>query len=562
MAQIFDFQLSAKQYVDLALEKHRLGDSISSARYARKAIKTNKTYLPAYGVLSFLYADEHEFELANKTLFVGMNESHNWDDPNARRQLAHNYMQLDMLDVAMYYADNVDNDLYDALGHALDAQDEKGADLYLSYPRGEEYYDRLIARAFESAGRGDMEKALKILEEVSCVDSEKANQATLMLFTMKNDADGIIEFGEKMIEKGDDNSAIRCTLASAYLLKGRENEARQAVEPLLEEEKPDIETAFMLLPVVVNLNMHSQVVRLIDYAKKISSHNSMRLMLWFAQGLYNIGQPDEARKIMAGLRDFYGEDSPAEYYLNLFGQKPESVEYSLTLPMQGSTKNLEVVRDLLIMSEQDLEKFEKEHCSNCDNLEYYTHWAFAHGNKNMQNALIARFIFDSRLDRIVQSSLVSGELPYDVMSMLVYALAHLNGGVRPLEFNIVAQERFKHIRFFLPRAFNAMPHVLQSAVQLSFADIIFTDEDPNFYLEKLTALVNSIVDINIDGKLVYSSKQREKLGNIRSADTLVGVLLGKVYEDDEPREAVLARYGLNPRLYDKYYNIVFGDDND
>ena len=43
---------------------------------------------------------------------------------------------------------------------------------------------------------------------------------------------------------------------------------------------------------------------------------------------------------------------------------------------------------------------------------------------------------------------------------------------------------------------------------------------------------------------------------------MVGVLLGKVYEADEPREAVIERYGLSEKLYDKYYNIVFGDDND
>ena len=42
----------------------------------------------------------------------------------------------------------------------------------------------------------------------------------------------------------------------------------------------------------------------------------------------------------------------------------------------------------------------------------------------------------------------------------------------------------------------------------------------------------------------------------------MGVLLGKVYEEEESREDVLERYGLNERTYDKYVNIFFGDDDD
>ena len=71
-----------------------------------------------------------------------------------------------------------------------------------------------------------------------------------------------------------------------------------------------------------------------------------------------------------------------------------------------------------------------------------------------------------------------------------------------------------------------------------------------------------MVDLGEGGKLVYSGRPREKLSSLRSADTLVGVFLSKVYEEDETRESVIERYKLNEKLYDKYYNIIFGENDD
>ncbi len=562
MAQNLDFQLSASQYLTLALDSYRKGDIISSARYARKAIKTDEKFLPAYGVLSYLYADEHEYELSNKIIFKAMHLTGNTDDEKLRRQLTQNFIAMDMPDVAMYYADSTDPDLYDALEMAMEEAPRLKPDLYLSYPRGEEYYDRLISRAFEIAGAGDIETALNMLEEITDENCEQASQAQLILYTMKNDAQAVIEFGEKMIALNPDSTAVRCTLANAYVIKDRIKEARETIAPLLEQPEPSLETAFMILPVAVNLDMDGEVVRLIKRIRQINLRNTMRIMQWFSQALYNIGERDEARKIMVAVREFYGEDSAAAYYLKLYAKGPDRVDYAIMLPKDGAEHNAETVAGLLAMSDDEIDQFEKEHNSECDNLDYYVHWAFVYGSKNMQNAILARFMFDMRSTRIIEDQLVSGELSYEMMTTLIYALAHLNEGARPIEFDIVAQDRFKHIRFNLPKTFGNLPSNFQSAVQLSIADIIFTDEEPNMFLAKLTDLIDDIVHYDEQGEIVFSSKQREKLKGIRSATTMVGVLLGKVYEADEPREAVIERYGLSEKLYDKYYNIVFGDDND
>ena len=52
-----------------------------------------------------------------------------------------------------------------------------------------------------------------------------------------------------------------------------------------------------------------------------------------------------------------------------------------------------------------------------------------------------------------------------------------------------------------------------------------------------------------------------KIGMLRSEETMVGVLLARVYFDDpDPDEDAMGRYNLNERTYYKYKKIFFGDD--
>ncbi|MDE7372542.1 MAG: hypothetical protein K2N18_00605, partial [Clostridia bacterium] len=218
--------------------------------------------------------------------------------------------------------------------------------------------------------------------------------------------------------------------------------------------------------------------------------------------------------------------------------------------------------EIMLMSDEELTKFDKTHQSVGDNLEYYAHWAFTSGNKSLQKALLSRLIVYKRVWEILGNCLVSGELSYGVMNAFIDAFTMMNDRIHPVEFDIVAQDRFKHIEFMMPRALQQMPTTLRAAVLLAVEDIIFTDEDPNYYLKRLVKLVNSIVDIGSEGKLVYSTKSREKLGMVRSDDTLAGVFLACGYEEDETRESIIERYHLSPKLYDKYFKIIFGEDDD
>ena len=563
MAKILDFNLSTKQLVDLALEKMKKGDVIGSARYARSALKQNRRAAIAYGVLGCLFCDENEIELANKIIFKGLHESKDHDNPHLRRQLALNFLHLDMPEVAMYYADDGEFDIIDTLDNILDEERETIPDLYLSYPPTEEYYERLVSKAYELASGGDLASAMDIVDGIPREFDDLTTKSKLVLYSMANDVDAIIAFAERMIAEKRDNLAVRCTLASAYLMKNREEEALEIATPILESAGDDLENLFMILPIAVSLNMHGDIIKII---KSINDRpkfkSSRRLMIWYAQALYNIGQPDVAKAIMSDLNDYYAEEAPAYYYLKEFAKNPEKVDYSLTLPQSGCLHNMDVIREIMLMSDDELAAFDKTHQSVGDNLDYYAHWAFTSGNKSLQKALLSRLITYKRAWEIFQNSLVSGELSYGVMNAFIDAFTMLNDRIHPVEFDIVAQDRFKHIEFMLPRALQQMPSTLRAAVLLSIEDIIFTDEDPNYYLKRLVKFINGIVDINSEGKLVYSSKSREKLSSVRSEDTLAGVFLAFVYEEDETRETVIERYHLSPKLYDKYVKIIFGDDDD
>ncbi len=563
MARISDFNLSAKQLVDFALDRYRKGDIFGSARYVRNALAQNKRSAIAYSVLGCLLSEGNELELANKALYKGLHQSRDYENLHLRRQLALNFLRLNQPEVAMYYTDDREVDIIDALDGMFGFDGDGGPDLYLSYPPSEEYYERMLAKAYELASEGDVDAAMKIIDGIPDDYNELIAKSKLILFTINNDVDSVIEFGERMIKEGKDTSPVRCTLASAYMLKERSKEAYEIAKPLIENPDGELETLLMVLPVAVSLEMHGDIVRLIkliyDHPR---FHSSKRLMIWYSQALYNVGQREAARAVMSDMNALYGEEAPAYYYLKLYAGEPEKVEYNLMLPKDGCLENMSVLRDLMLMDDNELEKFDKTHNAVGDNLDYYVQWALEGNNKTLQNALISRLIYYKRADEVLQNSLVSGELEYGVMNAVIDAFSLLNDGLHPVEFDIVAQDRFKQIRFMPPRALQRMTSTMRTAVLLSIADIIFTDEDPNYFLKRLTSLINGIVDVTTEGKTVYSSKSREKLSLARSSDTLVGVFLSKVYEEDETRESVIERYKLNSKLYDKYYKIVFGEEDD
>lgn len=572
MAEIYDFNLNSKQYLNLALEKHREGDALSAARYARNAIKCDKKDISAYLVLSLIYAEDSEFDIANQVLFFGMHESGKWDNEEVRRALTINYMHMNMYEVAAYYANDADADLLDIIDEELqdDGEEFKVDELYLSYPRTDGYYKRLIAQAIESAYDEKFDDAIAKLDEVP-EDAEaraEADRARLMVYTMSGDFTSALRAGSEMLEKEPDNQVLRCSLASAYLMKDDAEEAYRIAEPVFEQEELSIEAALGLLPIAIHLGKHAKVVSLIKRACEMGVRSEKRLMHWFSQALYNMGERDEARRIMAGLKEYYGELSCADYYLKLYAEKPDNVEYSLNMP-DGDREALSAfVKRVLFMESEELTAFYKKEYVEFDNFQYLFRQTAKTGNTALISALIARIHDEPFAADAYGRCLVSDGLSYKAVSMLMSALLDVTVrgcGRKPEEctlvFDIVAQDRFKHIDVLLPDAYGCMTGALKRAVDLAVMDIVLTDEEPNFYLERLTNLLDSI-SCEEDGKLLFFRGKHDKIRSVRDEGALAGVLLYGVYGEDESREAIISRYGLNARLFDKYSKILFGDDDD
>ena len=197
-----------------------------------------------------------------------------------------------------------------------------------------------------------------------------------------------------------------------------------------------------------------------------------------------------------------------------------------------------------------------------EDLQKLIRWAFVDGNDKVIQLLLQRMSFASStwLEGFYREVLITPGLSFDTMSAI---LAYLLDGENNLDFSVVTQDRFKDISLKLPEAFYKLPKVLREAVGYSVCDIIYTDEDPNTYINRLCSAVNSFVGLDGGGDVVYFIKKPERLTRLRSPQTLAGVLLAYVYYDEEdPRMDSISRYDLNERTFDKYYKIIFGDDRD
>ncbi len=574
MAKDFDFECNSNQLLTMSLKKKEKGDLLSAIRYAKQAVNKNRANILTHYTLGRLYADAGEYELSNNVFFECMHIFRAWDDKKIRRRLARNFIRLDMPEVAFYYADEDDIEVLDYLD-AFEMSQERESDpaadeWYLEYPRTDDYYGRLYARACNAAAEGEFSNAVRMLDEIpaNSAFAQDASRTKIMLYTLLADWDNAINLGEEALEKYPQSKSMRCALANAYMRAGLKADALRVLEPLFLEEKPLMETAYVLLPMALELKLHGDIVRLVRHIGTFERSFSMPVMIWFSIALYNIGERVEARKVMTAVNTVYGEDSPAVYYLDLFAAQPESVEYCMAAPAELSQINLEKITRIIDMSDEEIAKFDTDHKGDCDNLRYYMLWTLSCGGTKLKNRLIDRFYRPQGgcalpvADGILKEALYVDDMPVDTVTPILFKFMREHDGSAPLVLDIVAQHRFKHIVLNMPRAFKYLPDTFLVAVIQGYLDIIYTDEDANLYLNKLSEVVNAIVDVDSQGKLVFSSKKREKITSVRNIPALMGVLLGKVYEEEESRDDLIERYGIKPSLYDKYRNILFGEEDE
>lgn len=573
MAKDFDFECSSNQLLTMSLKKKEEGDLLSAIRYAKQALKKNKSNILTHYTLGRLYADAGEYELSNNVFFECMHIFRAWDDKKIRRRLARNFIRLDLPEVAFYYADEDDIEVLeylDAVEMSQESEPDSADEWYLEYPRTDDYYGHIYSRACNIAAAGEFSNAVSMLNEIpdDSAFAQDAARTKIMLYTLLTDWDSAIGLGEKAVEKYPQSKSMRCALANAYMRADCKADALRILEPLFLEQNPAMETAYVLLPMAIELKLHGDIVRLVKHIGTFESSFSMPVMIWFSIALYNIGERVEARKVMTAVNTVYGEESPAVYYLDLFAQQPDSIEYCMAAPAELFQINLAKIAQILDMSDDEIVKFDREHKNDCDNLRYYILWTLSCGSAKLKDRLVDRFYFPDGscklpvVDGILKDALHIDDMPVDTVTPLLFKFLREHDGSAPIVLDIVAQHRFKHISLTTPRAFKYLPDTFLMAVIQGYLDIIYTDEDANLYLNKLSAVVDEIVDVDGQGKIVFSSKRREKIAAVRNAPALMGVLLGKVYEEEESRDDLIERYGIKPNLFDKYHSILFGEDDE
>lgn len=568
MAQIIGFNLSKEDYFNLADDAFSKGDSEKSIVNLNKALNVDDRFFEASLALATVYSSLGVWDISNATLYKTLSK-HPDKDTRDRifYQLAMNFMDVNQPEVAEYYLQDI-ADAYDIQMPEGDGNATNGIEggFHVVYPKGEDYYEMLIERAYELVRARKFDDAIALMDEVDAHSKSKnaANHIVLVCLMMKNDLDSVIANAQKMLAENGDSLAVKCTLATAYLMEEKVQEAYEVLDEILQKDYKSMEDILMILPLLVNMDMHAEVVK---YTRRVLESLDLQpnTMIWLSQGLYNLGQRDEARKVMVKVRNIFGEYSPAEYFLELYKTEPEKVAYSMNLPYVERVRRYKVLDTVIKLSPVDLATVLDNNDDDAMQIKKLIEWAFRDDNENLKFLILDKLaLVDCEwADDFIREQLISVDLSFELMSRLLFCLVHEKTNKFCLNFDVVAQDRFKSIRYVLPGAYYKMPNVLRNAVSYCISDIVFTDEEPNVYLAKLTEIVNKIVRLE-DGKAKYTNPRYAKISTMKSMRTLVGVLLAKVYEEDDPlnmRLLTIERYSLNTATFDKYYKIVFGEED-
>ncbi|MBO7326600.1 MAG: hypothetical protein J6U74_03720 [Clostridia bacterium] len=561
MANIVELKLTQEELLSLADKKLLSGDTEGAIKYLKKTLALDDSCVEALIKLADIYANLGAQQISN-TVFYRALVSKPTPEQEDRifYRLAHNFLDLGMLEVVAYYMRYFGDDFDPSV---LENKEEKINPFRLVSGSQDEYYEGLIEKAYARIQDRDFDGAIALASKIdrNSRAGDAANHITLVSYMMKNDVDRVIYEARRMLEK-EDSLSVRSTLATALMIEEKNQEAYEVVEEILKKDYNRLEEILIILPLLVSLNMHSHVI---IYTKKALKHMPLQPngLIWLSQALYNVGQKSEAKRVMRTVLEIYGDYAPADYYLDLYNTNPDEVEYvqmmpTLKVPHTERFRRYKLLEEYSKLSKDDFDNA----LDNNSDLQKIIRWAFVDGNEKVLQLLLQRMSFaESKwLEGFYREVLITPGLSFDTMSAV---LAYILDGDYELDFSVVTQDRFKDVSLRLPEAFYQLPKIMREAVGYSVCDIIFTDEDPNTYINRLCNAVDSIVGVGKEGKLVYFIKKPEKLVRLRSAQTLAGVLLSYVYYDEEnPKMDSINRYNLNERTFDKYYKILFGDDRD
>ncbi len=563
MAEIIRFGLSNDEYLQMARKAFDEGDVVLSITTLKNLLKKHGRFFEASIALSQAYSSIGVFERSNSVLFKALSLHPQGEIRDSiYLQLTTNFFDERKLDVAEYYlrdiAEKFNLQLPDIDFEEFEPTNNK---FRVVYPKGDDYYQSLIEKAYSLIHERKFDEAILLLDEIDARSKVKksADHIALVALMMKEDIDGVIENAIKILDRDPDNLSAKCTLATAYLMEEKPIIAHAILDKILESEYTSSEDMLMVLHLLVNMEEHAEIVK---YTKKLLNllNYQPHVMIWLSEALYNIGQKEEAKRLMHKVKVIFGDKFPGEYLLALYNKNPDSVPYSMGMPYSQRIEYRKSLERFFKLEESELKALLDCDDNNSISTKKLIKQVYVDDDERIKLAVTEKLfsVESDYVEEIVKDQLISTSLSFELMSRLMCYL--LDDEKKVFKFCVVAQDRFKDVFLHHPMAFSKMPKMLESAYVYCLADIVYTDEEQNYYLDRLRAVIDSLCYVDEKGKCKFYEEKRARIARLKSLPTLVAVILAKVYEEeDDSLENTIERYNIDVATFDRYFKIVFGD---
>ncbi|MDD4840028.1 MAG: hypothetical protein PHE93_05135 [Clostridia bacterium] len=564
MAEIFNFNLKVEDYLDLADQSFRATDIEKSVVYVGKALEIEPENVEAMLFLASIYSDLGSYELSNKILFKAyVYAKSDLQKTSAVATLVNNFYELGDNEAAEFYLNAISSKWekfeemtnMEVVGDIDEDEDDDEEDFTLAYPKTEEFYFEALERAHQFLQERDFDSTLKELE----VFSERtplydaSNHIRLVCYLLKDDIDRVIYEATEMLKKSN-YLPIRCTLVTAYMIEEKNDIALKLLDEILTKDYNGVEEITVLLPLLVNFEMHAEVVK---YTKRLLDLSDLQpqTMMWLSQGLYNLGQKTEAAKIMRRVATIYREFTAANFYLDYYAKQPENVNYCLGLPLIE-----------LIDRQNKLRSFIELDCEECTKALTYdkkiselVKWCFRDVDGKSLLLLVDKLnnCWSSQVENIYIDALITKDVDLKLGSTIIEGfLRHKSA----LDYFITIDGKCKEIHMRVPDALSKLPSNFIRAISTAVFETLVNLDNANESLDRLSEYVDSFCTLNERGNLEWLIVRGDKAAKFKSTRTLLGIfVLKSAFADENEIESVCDFYEISPTTFKKYLKILNGE---
>ncbi len=555
MAKRIEFKLGEDDYLELgiaALGKEEYEKAIGYFRTACSLTDSSESYAE----LGIAYAKMNELYASNACLYKAMSRATSEEEENvALWQLCLNAAAAGEEDVASYYLRYLgEEEGFPATGAGVPEKEK----FKIADKSAVEFSKEMLRQAGEAFAEERFNDALECIDAMGDAPEPYFTMGQRMrtvCYFAKGDLDKVVATCEE-IERTSPDAENKVTLAAAYCFQGREADADKILDEIMFSDNVPDSVTLKMLHLLVERQRDADILRITE---RLVKHP----MLWHicemyrSEALYNLGQKKEAIRAMTRVDNVFGEFGTAYYYLKLYAKDPEKVPYGYDVPPEYRVEIMQSITATALSG--DLAGLQRALSYNAE-FNRYLRWVIDHAPDFIGCHVLMKIadIRSKAVEKLFRDRLIGVDLSFDQMMILV---DYLVGNGLSVQFDVVTQGRFKIVDFRLPSCFGVLPGKLKSAVYHAACDIVFTDEDPSYYLERLCAIVENLVSASPQGEPVWHVKNGKRISRLRSEETMIGVLLSEVYHDDpDPDEDAMERYELSPRTFYKYRAIFFGDE--